>query len=298
MSVTRIRERLERHGLHLRRDRGQNFLIDDAQAQRLARLAGVEAGDSVIEIGTGLGVLTHALAARAERVLTIEVDSGLVRALREEGSLPANVELLHADALELDLAARVRAGSGPFRVVANLPYSAATPLLRRLLDLRFDLVDWSVTLQREVAGRVLAPVGSRDYGSLAALHQLCVDARRELDLHPRCFYPAPNVHSSFVRMTPRADTPLGRDELLDFERIARAAFHHRRKTIVNSLHGSLAGVFERATLIDALSAAGIEPRIRAEQVEPLRLLALSRELSRERARRSGDGEEEACSRQS
>ena len=174
MNAAAVRAVLARHRLLARRDLGQNFLVDDAMAARLVELAGVEAGETVIEIGAGLGTLTRALAARAARVIAIEIDAGLVRALRAERLLPDNVELLHADALALDLAALV---SGPARLVGNLPYSVASPLLRRLLDLRGVLTDWSVMLQREVAARVLAAEGSRDYGSLAVLHALTVAGR-------------------------------------------------------------------------------------------------------------------------
>ena len=128
-------------------------------AERLAVAAGVRSGDAVIEVGTGLGVLTSALAARADDVVTIEIDSGLVAALRADEALAANVELIHADALDLDLRAlvtRLGAPGRPVRVVANLPYSAATPMLRRLLDLRDVLTDWAVMLQREVARRLVA----------------------------------------------------------------------------------------------------------------------------------------------
>jgi 16S rRNA (adenine1518-N6/adenine1519-N6)-dimethyltransferase len=149
---------LARHRLLARRDLGQNFLVDDAMATRLVELAGVGPGETVIEIGAGLGTLTQALAARAARVVAIEVDAGLVRALRAERLLPDNVELLHADALSVDLAALA---GGPARVIGNLPYSVASPLLRRLLDLRGNLLDWSVMLQREVAARV-GGGGTRD----------------------------------------------------------------------------------------------------------------------------------------
>ncbi len=141
MSVESVRALLERYGLRLQRERGQNFLVDSAQAARLADLAGVESGDTVIELGTGLGVLSRALAERAAQVVTVELDAGLVRALRCEDLLPPNVELLHADALALNLEELVARQSPPVRVVANLPYSAATPLLRRLLDLRGLLRD-------------------------------------------------------------------------------------------------------------------------------------------------------------
>lgn len=287
MGLQEIRDLLQRHGLRLQRERGQSFLVEDALAERLARLAGVEAGDHVIEVGTGLGVLTRALAARAARVTTIEIDAGLVRALREEGLLSANVELVHADALEIDLAALaaaageavVAAGRGRVRLVANLPYSVASPMLRRLLDLRDRLADWSVMLQRELAARLVAAPGSRDYGSLTVLHALCADVSKELDLKPGCFFPPPAVVSSFLRIFPRPSSPLRPGELPRVERLLRAAFGQRRKTILNALRGGgqpWSG--DRERLEAALAAAGIDPGARAETVEPERLLALARAL--------------------
>lgn len=278
MRAASIRALLGRYELHLSRDRGQHFLLDNAQAARLARLAGVEAGDTIIEIGTGLGALTRALAERAARVVTIEVDAGLVRALRGESLLPGNVELLHADALALDLGDLAAGQPGPVRVVANLPYSAATPLLRRLLDLRGVLRDWSVTLQKEVAERLLASRGQRDYGSFAVLHQLCVEARRLADLPPGAFFPSPRVRSSFLRIVPRADSPLGAEELAATERVARAAFGKRRKTVANSLRAANLAVSSEA-LEKALAQAGVEPGLRAEEIAPERFLALARALA-------------------
>jgi 16S rRNA (adenine1518-N6/adenine1519-N6)-dimethyltransferase len=123
VNASAVRAVLARHRLLARRDLGQNFLIDDAMAVRLVELAGVEPGETVIEIGAGLGTLTQALAARAGRVVAIEIDAGLVRALRAERLLPENVELLHADALTVDLAGLA---GGPTRLVASLPYSVAS----------------------------------------------------------------------------------------------------------------------------------------------------------------------------
>ncbi len=274
-----IRDLLERHRLRLTRELGQNFLRDEALAPRLASLAGVEPGDSVIEVGTGLGVLTRALAARARRVVSIEIDSGLVRVLTAEKLLPSNVELIHADALELSLAELVQRLEPPVRVVANLPYSAATPLLRRLLDLRERLADWSVMVQRELAQRLLAKCGGREYGSFAVLHQLTVDLAEQLELAPDSFFPAPKVHSSFVRIWPRRTPLLEAGELVRVERVVRAAFAQRRKTIANCLRaGGFAPGGARAGIERALRAAGIEPTARAEAVDPARLLALARAL--------------------
>jgi 16S rRNA (adenine1518-N6/adenine1519-N6)-dimethyltransferase len=269
-----VRELLERHGLAARRDLGQNFLIDASVAERLVALAGVEPGEGVLEIGTGLGILTRALAARAERVVTLEIDAGLVRLLRSEGQLPASVRLVHGDALKADLAALVAEVGPRVRVVANLPYAVSAPLLRRLLDLRESLVDWSVMLQRDLALRLLARCGSRDYGSLAVLHHLCVSAERCMELSPRCFFPVPQVRSTFVRVRPLATPLVGPAELADVEAFLRAAFSQRRKTLRNALRGRHPGDAVRA----ALEAAGLAPEVRAEELPPEALLALARRL--------------------
>jgi 16S rRNA (adenine1518-N6/adenine1519-N6)-dimethyltransferase len=280
MGLQFIRDTLQRHGLRLQRDLGQNFLVEDAMAERLARLAGVEEGDVVIEVGTGLGVLTRQLAARATHVTTIEIDSGLVGALVAEELLPRNVELIHGDALEVDFAELIgQAGARPVRVVANLPYSVASPLLRRLLDLHDRLVDWSVMLQTELADRLVAEPGTKAYGSLTVLHHLLADVSKELELKPGCFFPAPGVGSSFVRIFPRANPPLEAGELPEVERVVRAVFNQRRKTILNGLRGgALPSSGDRDALVAALESAGIDPGERAERLPPETLLALARAL--------------------
>jgi 16S rRNA (adenine1518-N6/adenine1519-N6)-dimethyltransferase len=236
----------------------------------------------VIEIGPGLGSLTHALAARAERVVAIEIDAGLVRALREEGALPPNVELLHADALAVDLAALATQLGPSVRVVANLPYSVSTPILRRLLDLRARLAGWLVLVQREVALRLLARPGDRDYGSLAVLHALCVRLERVRDVPPHCFHPVPKVTSTLVRATPLEAGPLGdaggAEELLDVERIVRAAFGNRRKTLVHARRAGLEPAPSVEALHGVLARLTIDPRVRAEALAPDVLLALVRAL--------------------
>lgn len=276
MSLARTRALLAERGLHLRRALGQNYLVDEARAARLVELAGVEAGDLAIEVGTGLGALTRALAARAQRVVTIEIDAGVVAALREEALLPANVELHHADALELDL--RALASDSPREqtcLVANLPYSAATPLLRRMLDLRDVYRSWSVMLQREVAARLVARAGEDDYGSFAVLHALAARVERLADVSPQAFFPVPNVVSSFVRIEPlRGQGEPDTAELARIERVVRALFARRRKTIKNGLEGGGFGAFAA----DALARAGIEPRERAERLEPAVLRSLARAL--------------------
>lgn len=275
MSAGAVRDFLARHGLAANRDLGQNFLVDESLAARLVTLSGVGPDDAVIEIGTGLGVMTRALAARARRVVTLEIDAGLVRALRAEAALPENVELRHVDALAVDLSALADSLAAPVRLVGNLPYAISSPLLRRLLDARDRLCGWSVMLQRELAERLVAAPGTRAYGSLTVLHRLTVHVERVMDLKPGCFFPVPRVISSFLRVTPREDAALSPEGLARIERVARAAFSARRKTLANALRGGLAGAVDAAHIAAALAAAGLEPGIRAERVDPERFVALA-----------------------
>ncbi len=276
MSPSEIQDFLDRHGLAAHKGRGQNFLHDDDLATKLTDTAGVEEGDHVLEIGTGLGILTRALAGRCRQVLSVEIDSGLVRGLKADQMLPANVELMHADALDLDWPTILASDPGPWRVVANLPYSVATPILRGLLDRAGQLAGWGVMMQRELAMRIAAPVGSKDYGSFSVLHQLCARVEASLDLHGRCFYPVPRVVSRFISMVPHGQGRPSPVELGAVEVVVRAGFAHRRKTLVNSLQR--AGGFSAEPVHHALKELGIDPKARAETVEPAHWRELTRIL--------------------
>ena len=290
VSGRRLHALLSEHKLHLQRKRGQNFIVEDQTADRLVERSGVKSGESVIEVGTGLGMLTRALARRAKFVITLEIDSGLARVVREEGLLPDNVELIHADVVKQDLGELIsrlkREQGGEVRFVANLPYSSATPLLRRLLDHRQELLGWSVMLQKEVADRLFAQIGSRDYGSLTVLHQLTAELEGRSRVVANSFFPVPKVDSAFVCMCARDGLRLAPDELEKVERVVRAAFGKRRKTLQNALRGGGLGV-EKADLLASLERAGIDPRARAETIEPESFLALARELSPEASHGSG-----------
>lgn len=275
MTATDVRLFLERFGLRANRDLGQNFLCDTAVADRLVALAGITGEDTVLEIGAGLGILTRALATRAARVVAVEVDSGLVAALREGGALPANVTLCHGDALKEDLVGLLDAAR-PARLVSNLPYASSAPILRRVLDLRGVLVDWSVMVQREVAARLVARPGTRDYGSLAVLHALAAEVSEQLRVSPGHFFPRPQVHSAFVRVRPLETPHIEMDELARVERAVRAAFGQRRKQLGNALRGS--GLWTEDAIHGALSAVGVDPRVRAESLEPERLRDIARAL--------------------
>ena len=228
-------------------------------------------------------MLTRALAARAAQVRTVEVDSGLVRALRQDALLPGNVELIHADAREIDWVSWIEQAGRPVRVIANLPYSVATPLLRKLLDLRHGLEDWSVMIQSEVAERLVAETGTGDYGSLTVLHRLVADVDTIMKLSPGHFFPQPKVDSSFVRVWPRANCSLAAGELESVERLARAAFSQRRKRVTNGLARIAERTWpdrpkpeQRAALEEILTRTGIDSGLRPERIEPEAWLALAR----------------------
>lgn len=274
-----VRAFLSRHGLAPRKAHGQNFLHDAALADALVRRAGVRAEDAVLEVGTGLGILTRALAARARRVTSLEIDAGLVRALHEEQRLPGSVKLVHADALRFDLAAALHelgAPQAPVRLVANLPYRSAAPLLRRIFDLGALLCGVAVMVQRETAVRLSAETGARDYGSLTILRHWLFDIEARFDLSGRAFHPVPRVVSSFVVMRPHRPPRLSPEEAAAFEKALRAGFAHRRKTLVNSLARAGAAAPERAQAL--LAAAGHGPRVRAQELSPEAWLALARGL--------------------
>jgi len=288
MNLSRLRELLDEHGLRLSRDLGQNFLVDADLADELARRAGASPGDLVFEVGTGLGVLTRALAARADRVRSVEIDSGLVRVLEAESLLPDNVELIHGDARKIDWQAWIDDANQPVRVIANLPYSVATPLLRSLLDLADGLEDWSVMLQSEVAQRLVAETGTRAYGSLTVLHRLVADVDLIATVSPDRFFPRPKVDSSFVRIWPRATSPLLPGELVRVERLVRTAFSQRRKRVTNGLDRiaekrwpDLDKRARRERLESLLGSVGIDPGLRPERIAPEAWLAVSRRFDAE-----------------
>ena len=269
-----LRELIRRHGLAARRSLGQNFLLDLNLTARIARAAEPLEGVTVVEVGPGPGGLTRALLALgARRVIAIERDERCVAALQELGEYFGDrLRVIAGDAMEIDLAPYVQ--SGPVRVVANLPYNIATALLVSWLTVEpwppwYDML--VLTFQREVAHRIVAAPGTKSYGRLSVLAGWRTSAQILFDIAPRAFVPAPQVTSSVVRLVPRAQ-PLRCERRL-LERVVEAAFGQRRKMLRQGL---------KSLGVDALAlltAAGIDPTARAEDIAIEGFVALARALA-------------------
>ena len=281
MTHEKTRHLLRRQGLAPQKKLGQNFLVHAHTAQRIVDLAHLEATDQVVEVGVGLGALTRPLAAAASKVIGIEADSGIIRMHQDQQDLPDNVQLLHADVLKVDFKDLTEPGRR-LKIVANLPYSISTPFLFRLLE-HADLMDMAVVmLQKEVAQRLLAPPGNKEYGAPTVLLAACANITPLFLVKPAEFHPRPKIDSQVVRISfhpqPERVRKIGPFDRVFFRRVVHAAFGQRRKTLLNALSAGGFG-FDKPTLHSCLVEAAITPSIRAEQLDLEDFVRLSRTLS-------------------
>lgn len=261
---------LREHGLAPRRADGQNFVTDPNTVRRIVAAAGLEPDDTVLEIGPGLGSLTLVLAPLVRRVVAVELDAGLasvVRGLLADAGHD-HVEVVHADALRCDLDDLV--GDEPARLVANLPYNVATPLMFHALAGRC-VQDAFVMVQREVGARWAADSGDPAYGAVSVKLQLQAQVEVVFGVPRAVFHPVPNVDSVMVRLTRRPDAP-DRDDYLRTAALVDAAFARRRRTLRNTL-GAVVGT---EVLEAAAAEVGVAPTDRAEAVDAATLVQLVR----------------------
>ena len=248
---------------------GQHFLVDRNILGVIGRLASLGEEDVVLEVGPGLGVLTGYLADRVARVYAVELDRSLEPALREELTSAANVDLMFGDALALDLSAL---DPPPTKLVANLPYNIATPLVVESLDGIPTLALWTVMVQREVADRLFAEPRTKAYGAVSVLVQLRARKTGFHPVPPTVFRPRPRVESAVVAFERIPGPPLEQ-----VRPVVDAAFAHRRKTLVNSV--ALSGLTTRAGAEAALERVGRAPGVRAEELEPHEFVSLAEALA-------------------
>jgi len=274
------------HAAHVPRKRfGQHFLHDQGILRRIVEAIAPQPGDRLVEIGPGEGALTLPLLRAARHMTAIELDRDLIVSLGERAAAVGDLTIIGADVLTVDFTAlaggdarigpsRPSMASGTLallRIVGNLPYNISTPILFHCLDHAAAIRDMHFMLQKEVVERMAAPPGSKTYGRLSVMLQLRCTVEPLFKVPPGAFRPPPKVDSAIVRLTPLPAHALPEADARLIDRVVRAAFGQRRKTLGNALR-------EVAT-IARIEAAGIDPRVRAEQLAPAAFVALARSIA-------------------
>lgn len=271
ITPTEVRRLLSTYGLAPRRADGQNFVVDPNTVRRIVATAGLHPDDRVLEIGPGLGSLTVALRQAVSRVVAVEIDAGFVRVLDDMFAGCDDVAIVHADAMAIDFDQLL--GGEPARMVANLPYNLATPIVMRALDSTL-VTDAYVMVQREVGQRWAAGPGDPLRAAVSVKMALEADVTIATTIPRTAFYPVPNVDSVMVRLTRRDDAPAG-DERAQLRALVEAAFAQRRKTLRNNL----ADVAPAGRLAAAAATAGIDLSARAETIDTAAFRRLAAELA-------------------
>lgn len=261
---------------------GQNFLIDTHVLEKIVKAAEIAKDDFVLEIGPGIGTLTQYLCENAREVVAVEIDRMLIPILEDTLSPYDNVTVINDDILKLDLNALIqeRNGGRPIKVVANLPYYITTPIIMELFEKHIPLINITVMVQKEVADRMQANPGSKDYGALSLAVQYYAKPYIAAYVPQNCFIPRPNVGSAVIRMTLHKEAPVNvKDEKLMFMLI-RASFNQRRKTLVNSINNSSELQFSKEQLYEALASLNIKENIRGEMLTLEQFAALANKLTK------------------
>lgn len=258
---------LQKYGFNFQKKFGQNFLIDTHVLEKIIHAAEITKDDLVLEIGPGIGTMTQYLCEAAGKVIAVEIDRNLIPILTQD-TLAAydNVTVINEDVLKLDLRelAERENGGRPIKVVANLPYYITTPIIMGLFESHVPLASITVMVQKEVADRMQAPPGGKDYGALSLAVQYYAEPYIAANVPPNCFMPRPNVGSAVIRLTLHDKPPVEvTDEALMFKLI-RASFAQRRKTLVNGLTNSPELSFSKEEVTAVLENCGFSLTVRGE----------------------------------
>ena len=257
---------LQKYHFNFQKKFGQNFLIDTHVLDKIIRAAEITKDDFVLEIGPGIGTMTQYLAQAARDVVAVEIDKALIPILQDTLSGFPNAEVIQDDILKVDIAelAAERNGGRPIKVVANLPYYITTPIIMSLFEHDVPLALVTVMVQKEVAERMQAGPGSKDYGALSLAVQYYADPYIVANVPPNCFMPRPNVGSAVIRLTRHKVPPVQvEDEKLMFQMI-RASFNQRRKTLVNGLNHSPEMTLTKEQITKAVEGLGKGAGVRGE----------------------------------
>ncbi|MCH5268461.1 MAG: 16S rRNA (adenine(1518)-N(6)/adenine(1519)-N(6))-dimethyltransferase RsmA [Lachnospiraceae bacterium] len=268
---------LKKYDFHFQKKYGQNFLIDTHVLEKIIAAASITKEDFVLEIGPGIGTMTQYLCENAGEVMAVEIDAKLIPVLEETLADYDNVTVVNEDILRMDIAeiAQEHNAGRPIKVVANLPYYITTPIIMELFESHVPLESVTVMVQKEVADRMQAGPGSKDYGALSLAVQYYSKAEVVANVPPNCFMPRPNVGSAVIRLACHESCPVEvQDEKLLF-RIIRASFNQRRKTLQNGLGNDASLPVSKEMAARAIEMAGFPPAVRGEALtlEQFALLA-------------------------
>ncbi len=272
---------INKYGFSFQKRFGQNFLIDEHVLDKIVDAALIGKGDGVIEIGPGIGTMTQRLCEAASKVVAIEIDKELIPILSETMSGYDNVKIINADVMKTDLDKLIRDEfSGmSVKVVANLPYYITTPIVMSLLENHLPVESITIMVQKEVAQRMQAGPGTKDYGALSLAVQYYADTYIAANVPPNCFMPRPKVGSGVIRLTVRKEAEVEvADEKLMFSLI-RAAFNQRRKTLVNAVTNFPGLDYTKEDIEKALAGLGISEKIRGEALSLQQFADLSNILT-------------------
>jgi 16S rRNA (adenine1518-N6/adenine1519-N6)-dimethyltransferase len=275
MTIQEVRGILDAYSIRPTRGSGQNFLVDEDIASRIVEAAGCDS-ETVVEIGPGLGILTKYLAERAGLVLGIEVSRRLCAYLSQRFSGTPNFVLINADFLDLDLE-DLSLHADRFKIVSNLPYSISKPAISRILRLRQMVESATLTVQQEVARRIMASPGTKDYGVLTVMVAFSASAESLLDIESHSFFPRPKVNSTTIKLYLHDEPPLDVTDEGLFQSVVRGAFSQRRKMLRNSLGPHLK--LEPGLLSELERASGIDFGRRGETLSISEFVHLSNTLS-------------------
>ena len=259
-------EVLQKYGFHFQKKFGQNFLIDEHVLDKIIRAAGVTKEDMVLEIGPGIGTMTQYLAEAAREVVAMEIDKNLIPILADTLQEYDNVTVINEDILKVDIAALAaeRNGGRPIKVVANLPYYITTPIIMGLFEKHVPIDNITVMVQKEVADRMQAGPGTKDYGALSLTVQYYAEAYIAANVPPNCFIPRPGVGSAVIRLTCHKEPPVSCQDSALLFKLIRASFNQRRKTLQNGLNNSPELSYSKEQIAQAIESLGWNPSVRGE----------------------------------
>lgn len=252
---------LKTFGIHMSKKMGQNFLIDGNVVDGIVAAAKVEHGDAVLEVGPGIGTLTQGLAEAGAAVTAVELDRRLPAVLAKTLAGYDNVKIVQGDILKIDISREINRGR--YKVVANLPYYITTPIIMKFLEERLPVELLVTMVQKEVAERMVASPGGKEYGALSVAVQYYTEPEIMFIVPPTAFIPPPAVESAVIRCTVRTEPPVRVASEKMFFRVVKAAFAQRRKTLANALK---AGGLDKAAVDEVLAKAGIDGLRRGEQL--------------------------------